>query len=77
MRDLTFETCDRCGPTVKAAVLVWNIPVTTVAPATELPNFGFHGELTFCGHHAKKYALTFTAAGYQVYEPALYGSAAA
>ncbi len=66
MRSIDLETCDRCGPAVRAAVLVRNIPILTEHSETGLPNFGYHGELTFCGHHGDKYELTFAAAGYVV-----------
>lgn len=60
MRSIDQETCDACGPAVRAAVLVKNIPIFN-----ELRQFKM-GELTFCGHHGDKFAPAFTLARYDV-----------
>lgn len=51
---MTFDpiTCDKCGPAVMANYLVKLVS----------------GELSFCGHHYRKYAETLDTVSYEVIE---------
>lgn len=47
-----METCDKCGPTVKAAFQVKTLS----------------GDLFFCGHHLHEYSPTILQQSYEVVE---------
>lgn len=68
MRNIDHETCDACGPHVRASVLIRNIPMVTVDDETGLRSFSFGGELTLCGHHYGAHEIAIVAAGYTVHD---------
>ena len=60
------ETCDRCGPYVRASVVVSYIPVPVYDTATKIQVGVMPGELTLCGHCFDVHEIAIEAAGYMV-----------